>query len=47
MPNVIITPHIGGLGDNYAQQLLPLMLTNLRLYLAGEFSKMENRVSRY
>jgi phosphoglycerate dehydrogenase-like enzyme len=46
MPNVIITPHIGGLGDHYAQQLLPLMLTNLRRYLAGESSKMENRVSR-
>lgn len=35
MPNVIITPHIGGLSDCYAEQLMPMLIDNLRSYIAG------------
>jgi len=36
MPNVLITPHIGGLSDCYAQQLMPLLLDNLHAYISGD-----------
>jgi phosphoglycerate dehydrogenase-like enzyme len=44
MENVIITPRIGGMSDTYAQQLAPLVLENLRLFLAGKPSSMRNLV---
>jgi D-2-hydroxyacid dehydrogenase (NADP+) len=46
LPNVIITPHIGGLSDQYAEQLLPLLLHNLRCYVSGDMTSMQNRVKR-
>jgi len=36
MENVIISPHIGGMSDIYADQALPIFEENLRRYLKGE-----------
>jgi D-2-hydroxyacid dehydrogenase (NADP+) len=44
MPNVIITPRIGGMSDVYAQQVLPLVLHNLRCFLDGRPEEMKNIV---
>jgi D-2-hydroxyacid dehydrogenase (NADP+) len=44
MPNVLITPRIGGMSDIYAQQLLPLLIENLASYLAGNLSGLRNVV---
>jgi phosphoglycerate dehydrogenase-like enzyme len=46
LPNVIITPHIGGLSDNYAVQLTPLLLHNLRCHVNGDITSMRNIVAR-
>jgi phosphoglycerate dehydrogenase-like enzyme len=46
MPNVIITPHIGGMSDDYAEQLTPLLLHNLGCYVRGESAAMQNLVER-
>jgi len=43
--NVIVTPRIGGMSDIYAEQILPLLLHNLRAFLAGDLSAMRNRVA--
>ena len=44
MPNVIVTPHIGGMSDVYAEQALPVVLHNLRAFLARDGAAMLNRV---
>lgn len=44
MPNVIITPRIGGMSDVYAQQVLPLVVHNLRCFLDGRPAEMKNIV---
>ena len=36
LDNVIITPHIGGMRDIYADQMLPVFEENLGRYLKGE-----------
>jgi phosphoglycerate dehydrogenase-like enzyme len=36
MPNVIVTPHISGLGPRYWGRATDLFAANLRLFLAGE-----------
>jgi D-2-hydroxyacid dehydrogenase (NADP+) len=36
VPNVIITPHVGGKSDIYSDQALPIFEENLRRYLQGE-----------
>lgn len=46
MKNVIATPHIGGMSDHYAEQVLPLVVHNLRAYAAGDFKAMRNIVRR-
>lgn len=46
LDNAVITPHIGGLSDIYAEQALPVILANIRAYLAGDPSAMQNRVAR-
>jgi D-2-hydroxyacid dehydrogenase (NADP+) len=46
MDNVIITPHIGGLSDSYALQLLPLVVDNVRAYSAGDRTGLRNVVKR-
>ena len=44
MPNVIVTPHIGGMSDVYARQVLPLLLDNLRAWQAGRPDRLRNVV---
>jgi phosphoglycerate dehydrogenase-like enzyme len=46
LPNVIITPHIGGMSDCYAEQLMPLVEHNLRAYVTGDIAAMRNLVAR-
>jgi phosphoglycerate dehydrogenase-like enzyme len=40
MPNVIITSHVGGMSENYADQVMPLLIDNLKAYLAGRPEQM-------
>jgi len=44
LDNVLITPHIGGLSNIYADQALPLFEENLRRYLNGERKDLINLV---
>jgi phosphoglycerate dehydrogenase-like enzyme len=44
-PNVFITPFVGGQSDQYEQNVLPIVETNLRCFLAGDYAKMINRVA--
>ena len=44
MPNVIITPHIGGMSDIYARQALPLAIENLKAWNSGGAGALRNRV---
>jgi len=44
LDNVIVTPHVGGMSDIYAEQVLPLLLHNVRAYAAGDQAAMLNRV---
>jgi D-2-hydroxyacid dehydrogenase (NADP+) len=44
LDNVIVTPHIGGMSDIYAEQILPLLVRNVRAYLTGDHAAMLNRV---
>jgi D-2-hydroxyacid dehydrogenase (NADP+) len=43
--HVTVTPHVGGMSDRYAEQALPILLTNLAAFLAGRLSEMKNVVS--
>ncbi len=45
LPNVIVTPHIGGMSDLYAEQILPLLLHNMQAWRAGDRAAMQNRAS--
>jgi phosphoglycerate dehydrogenase-like enzyme len=44
MPNVIMTPRIGGMSDRYFDQVLPLMTHNLRAFTDGRVKDMRNVV---
>jgi phosphoglycerate dehydrogenase-like enzyme len=44
LDNVLITPHLGGMSDSYGDQLLPLVVHNLRAFAAGEIDQMRNRI---
>ncbi|HEY6240587.1 MAG TPA: D-2-hydroxyacid dehydrogenase [Burkholderiales bacterium] len=46
MDNVIVTPHLGGFHDQYAEQALPTVVENFRKYLAGDVEHMINVVKR-
>ena len=46
MPNVIVTPHLGGFYDEYPDRALPVLEANLRHFLAGEREHMMNLVTR-
>jgi len=39
---VIVTPRIGGMSDVYAEQILPLVVHNLRCFIEGRLSEMKN-----
>jgi phosphoglycerate dehydrogenase-like enzyme len=44
MPNVIITPRIGGMSDVYGDQVLPLVVHNLHCFAQGRLMEMKNVV---
>jgi len=44
--NLIITPHVGGASDTYAEQALPIFEENLKRFLKGERKDLINLVSR-
>jgi len=46
MENVIVTPHLGGFHDQYAERALPTIEENVRLFLAGDTKNMINVVKR-
>jgi phosphoglycerate dehydrogenase-like enzyme len=39
-PNVIITSHVGGMSEDYAEQVMPVLIDNLRAFVAGEPERM-------
>jgi len=45
-PNLIVTPHIGGMSDRYAEQALPVVKRNLAAYLDGRPGEMINLVKK-
>jgi len=45
MPNVIVTPHVGGMSDIYVEQALSVFEENLRRFLKGERTTLVNLVS--
>jgi phosphoglycerate dehydrogenase-like enzyme len=40
LDNVLITPHIGGMSDIYARQVMPLVIDNLTAWLARSPARM-------
>ena len=44
--NVIITPHVGGVSDNYREQVMPIIEENLRRFLRGERRNLINYIER-
>lgn len=46
LPNVFITPHVGGYVVEYEDFIMPLVVDNMRLFLAGRQSEMQNIVRR-
>jgi D-2-hydroxyacid dehydrogenase (NADP+) len=46
LPNVFITPHIGGYVVEYEDFVMPLIVDNVRLFLAGRQAEMANIVER-
>jgi len=46
MENVIVTPHLGGFHDEYADRALPIVEENVRKFLAGDIENMINVVRR-
>jgi D-2-hydroxyacid dehydrogenase (NADP+) len=45
-PHVFITPHLGGYTIEYEDLIMPLIIENMRLFLAGRQSQMQNIVKR-
>ena len=45
MDNVFITPFIGGLSDQYEENIMSIIKPNLRSFLAGRDDDMINRVT--
>jgi phosphoglycerate dehydrogenase-like enzyme len=46
LPNVFITPHVGGYVMEYEDFIMPLIVDNMRLFLAGRQNEMANIVPR-
>jgi D-2-hydroxyacid dehydrogenase (NADP+) len=46
LPNVFITPHVGGYVVEYEDFIMPLIIDNMRLFLAGRLDEMANIVTR-
>ena len=45
LPNVFITPHVGGYIAEYEDFAMPLVIDNMRLFLAGRQNEMTNIVA--
>ena len=45
LKNIIITPHLGGTFDEYPKRALPIILENMRMFLAGDTANMINVVN--
>jgi len=45
-PNVIITSHVGGVSETYAEQVMPLLIDNLRAFVDGTPEKMSYIVKK-
>jgi D-2-hydroxyacid dehydrogenase (NADP+) len=46
MPNVIVSPHMAGLNQDYPAHIMPLLEANFRAFLEGRREAMINRVGR-
>jgi phosphoglycerate dehydrogenase-like enzyme len=46
MPNVVMTPHIGGYVAEYEHYVMPIVIDNMRHFLAGRPEAMRNVVPR-
>jgi len=46
LPNVFITPNVGGYIVEYEELIMPLVIDNMRLFLAGRPREMRNIVAR-
>jgi D-2-hydroxyacid dehydrogenase (NADP+) len=46
LPNAFILPHLGGYTSEYEDLIMPLILDNMRLFLTGRQSEMQNVVKR-
>ena len=46
LPNVFISPHIGGLFEEYQQMAMPLIIRNMSAFLSGRTGEMTNIVDR-
>jgi phosphoglycerate dehydrogenase-like enzyme len=44
LPNVFLTPHIGGFFDEYEDYVMPLLTENMQLFLTGRAGEMRNIV---
>ncbi len=45
MPNVFLSPHIGGYFREYEAHMMPILMENMRLFLAGRTGEMRNLVA--
>ncbi len=46
LPNVFITPHLGGYTSEYEDLIMPLIVGNMRAFLADRQNEMQNVVKR-
>ena len=46
MPNVVVTPHVGGYVAEYEEYVMPIVVENMRHFLAGRRERMRNIVAR-
>ena len=46
MPNVVITPHVGGYVAEYEDYVMPIVIENMRHFVAGQRERMRNIVAR-
>ena len=44
LPNVFLSPHIGGFFAEYEEHVMPIILHNIDAYLGGRFAQMKNVV---
>jgi phosphoglycerate dehydrogenase-like enzyme len=45
LPNVVVSPQQGGYFVGYEEHVMPLLMENMRLFVAGRFGEMQNVVA--